>query len=197
MGEDIWLEQSTAPNLSGFASRGWLKGLLDPKRIVGPEYFGNTKLRRSKMVSWVKDNLADLDAAEKRDLEKAIMAVSAEAKLPAQQDADAKDAKSIEEGRAFILNSVSLFTCTDCHKFHDKGTQGDAPNLTGYGSPEWIAGIIRNPASPRFYGKLNDRMPAYAASADPAQNTLSDDQIKLLTDWLRGEWYEERRDEQN
>ena len=86
VGEDIWLDPSTAPNLSGFASRGYLKGLLDPKRIVGPEYFGNTKLRRSKMVSWVKDNLADLDAAEKRDLEKAIMAVSAEAKLPARQE---------------------------------------------------------------------------------------------------------------
>ena len=33
-------------------------------------------------------------------------------------------------------------------------------------------------------------MPAYAASDDPAQNTLSPDQIKLLADWLRGEWYE-------
>ena len=30
-------------------------------------------------------------------------------------------------------------------------------------------------------------MPAYAASDDPAQNTLSAEQIKLLADWLRGE----------
>ncbi len=69
--------------------------------------------------------------------------------------------------------------------------------MTGYGSPEWIAGIIRNPADRRYYGKLNDRMPAYAASDDPAQNTLSPAQIKLLADWLRGEWYEEKtaRDE--
>ncbi len=190
-GEDLWIEQSTAPNLAGFASRPWLKGLLDPKQIVGPHYFGNTKLCRSKMVDWVKANLAELDSAEKTDLEKVIMAVSAEAQLPAQRDADAKDAKAIEEGRKLILGGTSLFTCTDCHKLREKGTQGDAPNLTGYGSPEWIAGVIRNPASPRFYGKLNDRMPAYAASADPAQNTLSARQIELLTDWLRGQWYEE------
>ncbi len=86
---------------------------------------------------------------------------------------------------------IDDFGCTDCHKFHGKGTLGDAPELNGYGSPAWIAGIIANPADKRFYGKLNDRMPAYAAAADPAQNALNPEQIKLLTDWLRGEWYEE------
>jgi ubiquinol-cytochrome c reductase cytochrome b subunit len=189
IGADIWIEKPSAPNLSGFASRRWLTGLLDPKQIVGPQYFGNTKLR--KMVAFVKDNLADLEAGEKKDLEKVRMAVSAEAKLPSQRDLDLKDVKAIEEGRKLM---VDPFGCTDCHKFHDKGTQGDAPNLTGYGSPEWTAGVIRNPAAVRFYGKFNDRMPAYAASAtDPTQNTLTTRQIELLTDWLRGQWYEEGR----
>ncbi len=27
-----------------------------------------------------------------------------------------------------------------------KGSLGTAPDLTGYGSAEWIAGILRNPA---------------------------------------------------
>ena len=184
--ENVWTEQSTAPNLSGYATRRWLTGLLDPKQIVGPQYFGNTKLRTSKMVAFVKGTLADLDADEKQNLDKAIAALSAEANLPAQQDLDAKDAKLIEEGRKLISDD---FGCTDCHKFHGKGTQGDAPNLTGYGSSEWIAGAIRNPAERRFYGKLNDRMPAYAPSADdPTQNTLTARQIELLTDWLRGQW---------
>ena len=84
------------------------------------------------------------------------------------------------------------FGCTDCHKFHDKGQLGDAPELTGYGSPQWIAGIIRNPTRQQFYGKLNDRMPAYAISeTDPAQNILNPHQIEMLTDWLRGQWYQE------
>ena len=38
-------------------------------------------------------------------------------------------------------------------------------------------------------------MPAYAASpTDPAQNILSTREIKMLSNWLRGEWYEEGRD---
>ena len=188
IGEDMWSEQSTAPNLSGYASRRWLAGLLDPKQIVGPQYFGNTKLRRSKMVAFVKDNLADLDDDEKKNLETGIAALSAEAQLPGQRDLDAKDLKRIEEGRKLIAGDLG---CTDCHKFHDKGTQGDAPNLTGYGSSKWIAGVIHNPASVRFYGKANDRMPAYAASDDPRENTLTARQIELLVDWLRGQWCEE------
>jgi ubiquinol-cytochrome c reductase cytochrome b subunit len=176
-----------APNLANYASRQWLKGLLDPKQINGPNYFGNTKLRGGKMAGFVKDTVGDLEPAEKL---KIIMAVSAEAGLPSQRECDAKDAKAIVDGR-----KIAAEICTDCHKFRGKGALGDAPDLTGYGSSQWIAGIIRNPADKRFYGKLNDRMPAYAASADPLQDTLNPQQIKMLTNWLRGEWYEEETGE--
>ena len=186
--DDITAEKPSAPNLAGYASREWLTGLLDPKEINGPRYFGNTKLRGGKMAGFVKESLTGLDAGEKKNLEKVIMAVSAEAHLPAQHELDAKDAEAIQQGRKLIVED---FGCTDCHKFHGKGKLGDAPELTGYGSPAWIAGIIHNAADVRYYGKLNDRMPAYAASAEPAQNTLSPHQIEMLTNWLRGEWYEE------
>jgi cytochrome c553 len=43
------------------------------------------------------------------------------------------------------------------------------------------------PAHRQFYGKKNDRMPAYAATADPAKNVLSDEDIGVLADWLRGQ----------
>ena len=46
-------------------------------------------------------------------------------------------------------------------------------------------GIIANPAHPRFYGKDNDRMPAFGDD-----KLLTPEQIELVTDWLRGEWYE-------
>ncbi len=192
---DILAEKPTAANLTGYASRRWLAGLLDPKQIKGPEYFGNTKFRGGKMASFVKENLGDLDADEKKNLEKVIAAVSAEAKLPAQHERDRADARLIAEGRSLVLSAEAPFTCTDCHAFRGKGRPGDAPLLTGYGSPGWIAGIIGNPAGKLYYGKLNDRMPAYAPSADAAQNTLGGRQIKMLTDWLRGDWYEQRRNE--
>jgi ubiquinol-cytochrome c reductase cytochrome b subunit len=184
--EDLVAEQPTAPNLQDYASRFWLTGLLNPKRIVSPQYFGNTKFR--KMAGYVKERMTDLDPDEKKSLEKVIMAVSAEAHLPSQRAVDAQDAKAIEEGRKLLVED---FSCTDCHKFHDKGQLGDAPNLTGYGSKAWIAGLLANPGEKRFYGK-NNVMPAYAPSAKSAENSLNPLQIELLTDWLRGEWYEEK-----
>jgi len=81
-----------------------------------------------------------------------------------------KDAKAIAEGRKIMVDD---FNCTGCHKFHKDGSLGSAPDLTGYGSTEWIEGIIRNPAHGRYYGKLNDRMPAYGGSNNPAQDALS------------------------
>jgi ubiquinol-cytochrome c reductase cytochrome b subunit len=186
--EDIKAEKSSAPNLAGFASRPWITGLLDPKQISGPKYFGDTKFRNGKMAGFVKETLTELDDDAKKNLRKVIVALSAEATLPSQREADVKEAAMIEEGRKLIMDGE--FGCTDCHQFHGKGGVSDIPNLTGYGSAEWISGIIRNPADKRFYSKFHDRMPAYA------EDTLNPKQVQMLTDWLRGDWYDEKRDEE-
>jgi ubiquinol-cytochrome c reductase cytochrome b subunit len=186
--DDIKATDSLAPNLAAFASRVWIAGLLDPKKISTPDYFGNTKFRSGKMAGFVKETFSELDDDQKASLKKVVAALSAEARLPAQHEMDLKDAKIIEEGRKLMSDD---FGCTDCHKFHDKPGAGEAPDLTGYGSTSWIADFIGNPASKRFYGKLNDRMPAYAPSGNPVENTLTPHQIQMLTDWLRGEWFEE------
>jgi len=88
-----------------------------------------------------------------------------------------------------LAGSVS---CTDCHKFHDQGELGSAPDLTGYGSREWLLGMIDNPQHERFYsGDRNDRMPAFADDSEhPERNLLSPRELSLLVDWLRGDWYE-------
>jgi ubiquinol-cytochrome c reductase cytochrome b subunit len=184
--EDMKAEKSSAPNLAEFASRRWIAGMMDPKQILSPQYFGNTKFRTGKMVRWVKETFAEPDEEQQKNLAKVVIALSAEAKLPSQRELDRKDAKIIQEGRKLL---VEEFRCTDCHRFYGKGPK--TYDLTGYGSAEWTAGIICNPAKKRFYGILNDRMPAYAASGDPAQNTLNPHQIEMLTNWLRGEWCEE------
>ena len=41
-----------------FGTRDWVRGILDPKQIAGPHYFGNTALKDGDMVTWVKDNIA-------------------------------------------------------------------------------------------------------------------------------------------
>ncbi len=183
---DIYAEELSAPNLFRFAHRDWLTGLLDPEQIGGPNYFGNTKLK--KMANFVGDSLIDLVEEERQDIRKIVKVLSAEARLRSQTDQDAKDAEQIAEGRNPLIKD---YGCPDCHKFQDEGALGDAPDLTGYGSRRWLMDIIANPAQKRFYGTTNDRMPAYAESSDePTKNLLSDRDIALLTDWLRGEWYE-------
>jgi len=177
-------QKSTAPNLYGFASRAWIKGLLDPNQIAGPDYFGNTAHHEGQMVTFVKDTLKERTAD---DVKRAVVALSAEAQLPSQRAVDEKDAAEIDAGRKLVGN---VEHCAACHKFHDQGELGTAPDLTGYGSREWLIGMISNPKHERFYRDDNDRMPAFAEHpGDASQNMLSAKALGLLADWLRGEWY--------
>ena len=92
----------------------------------------------------------------------------------------------ITGGLAEVLESG--MSCIDCHKYHDSGELGSAPDLTGYMSRQWMVDFIKNPASERFYGEYNDRMPSFAPHDNPQLNQLDDQTIGLIVDWLRGDW---------
>lgn len=180
-GKGIVCEKPTAPNLYGFASRAWIERLLDPAHVAGPAMFGNTAHKEGDMVGFVKNDLPGLKA--EHDLKKLIAALSAEAKLPDQAKLDQEDAASIAEGRKLI----ETFTCTDCHKYGDIDNGGGAPDLTGYGSQQWLSAFISNPADARFYGEKNDKMPAFCQDpANPQNNKLSPRELEMLVEWLRG-----------
>lgn len=181
-GDEIVCKDPTAPNLYGFASRTWIARVLDDKQIAGPDMFGNTSHKAGEMVDFVKGTLPDLK--KENDLNKMIAALSAEAKLPSQAELDKKEAKSITEGRKL----VETFTCTDCHKFGETDNGGGAPDLTGYGSREWLSAFISDPAHERFYGDKNDRMPAfYKDKENPKNNKFTQRELDMLIEWLRGE----------
>jgi ubiquinol-cytochrome c reductase cytochrome b subunit len=181
------LARATAPNLFGFASRRWLTGLLDPKQIVGPNYFGGTSHKKGDMVDFVTGALQESKTWKKDNIEAAVDALSAEAKLQSQQAVDNSDQAKIKRGIALLKDSDR---CAQCHRFHDPSVAfGTAPDLTDYGSREWLAAFISNPAHERFYGKDNDRMPAFAPDAlHPERNRLSAEEIGYLVNWLRGDW---------
>jgi ubiquinol-cytochrome c reductase cytochrome b subunit len=187
-GVGIAAEKSSAPNLHSFASRPWIAGLLNPKTILTSKYFKDTKLRGG-MIDFVRNDLPSLieDEEGKKNLQKVIIALSAEAELPSQREIDAKSQKPIEEGRELIVGD---FGCIDCHKFRDQGKLGMAPDLTGYGSKVWIAEFTSDPKSNRFYGKKNDRMPSYAADVDTSKNLLGPHALDMLSDRLRRDWFE-------
>ena len=135
------------------------------------------------MVRFVKRTVAQHGEAEKAQLQLVIKAVSAEAALPSQRDLDARELADIEAGRRAI--TTEAMRCTECHEFRRPDENDTAPLLTGYGSRKWLIDFIADPAHPQFYGRRNDRMPAYRASG-----ILTEAEMGILADWLRGDWYE-------
>jgi len=174
-------DEISAADLKGFASRDWISGLLDPAKVDTPHYFGGTKFKGGKMSEYVKEEVANFSAEDKALLQQTIIALSAEAGLKAQKELDERDAQVIDLGRKALIGE--RMGCMECHKFHDAGEE-TAPDLTGYGSREWLVAFITNPEHERFYGDRNDRMPAFGED-----KSLTPQEIGLVADWIRGEWY--------
>ncbi len=220
-GNGIVADEPSAPNLYGFASREWLTGLLDPDKINTPAYFGNTKHNSdlkprdrkphdAEMASFVKEDLSDPSDEDREKLEQAITALSAEAHLIYQQEADedAEKKGTLKAGREALLEFSfnGNMSCADCHRLFGGDDGDDAPDLTGYGSRQWLIDFISNPGKGRFYGDNNDRMPAFAkhginraptsrhealfdkAATDNRIPSRRD--LELIVDWLRRDWYE-------
>jgi ubiquinol-cytochrome c reductase cytochrome b subunit len=174
-------------------------GLLNPELIAGPDYFGHTAFADGDMVTTIQDMFDVNDDSERQQLQaqlrKVALALSAEAGLPRQVAQDQEQANEIAEGRTLLTGDLG---CTGCHRFHDEGELGSAPDLTGYGSREWLMGMISNPSHERFYGDgRNDRMPEFAAdNVQTRKNLLSLAEVGHLADWLRQDWFELETDSQ-
>lgn len=175
-------EAPSASDLKSFASREWLAGLLDPAKVATAHYFGGTKFQDGRMARFVQRSVAGFGPDETAQLAKVIAAVSGEAALPGQREVDARDETVIAQGRELIRTKA--MKCTECHQFRTPDEDATAPDLTGYGSREWLVAFVTSPAHPRFYGRRNDRMPAFGADG-----SLSPAELELLADWLRGDWY--------
>ena len=171
----------SASDLAGFGTREWLTGLLDPDRVATDEYFGGTEHVNGRMSRFVQRGVARFSPEVRSNLEKVIMALSAEGSLPLQVEQDAVQQAEIEEGRA--LMSGEEINCTRCHTFRDQ-TEGDVgPVLTGWGSRDWMLGMLHDPTEERFYGEDNDRMPSFGV-----EKILTEDEMGLVVDWLRRDW---------
>ncbi len=188
-GEGIKARSPSAPNLHGFASREWLAGLLDAGKVSGDQYFGKTSHRAGEMAAFVDSDLKDPDAAKKERIAQIVAALSAEAALPGQAEADKKatDDGTIAKGKTAMGEMFATAACTDCHKLGE-GSGGSGPDLTGYGSKDWLVRFIGDPSHESLYAKGNDRMPSFAtAGPGPKKSLLSKDELDLVARWLRGE----------
>lgn len=184
-------DKPSGADLKGFASREWLTEFLSPAGIKGDRHFGGTAFKDGDMAEFVTETIAGYDDADRAKLSRAIKALSAEAALRSQVEVDRRDALEIEDGKLFLTarkGEEKGLNCTRCHKYGDKGKLGKAPDLTGYGSREWVVSFIADPAHERFYREENDRMPRFGA-----QSILETRKIELIAEWLRGEWHEIRK----
>jgi mono/diheme cytochrome c family protein len=183
-------QDPSAPNLFGFGSRAWLAGILDPAKIKGDQYFGQTRHSGGQMVEFVGENMAKLDEDGKAKVQAIIAALAAEAALPAEAEANKKALEdgTLEKGRKELSAAFETASCVDCHKYRDSGDVGAAPDLTGWASNDWLVRFISDPAHDYYYRGTNDRMPSFGKSGPgPRQSLLTAEEIDLLARWLRGE----------
>ena len=172
-------EPQSAADLAGFASVDWITELLDYDHYISAKYFGGTKFKDGTMARKV---LGKYTEEEKMLLPEIAGLLADGAELPYEEklDEDTRDELfslyynddlKFEDGRA----------CIECHDI-DSEDEGFAPDLTGYGSREWLIAFIENPEDKRFYGKKNDRMPCYGRDGK-----LKDEEIAILVDWIRSQ----------
>jgi ubiquinol-cytochrome c reductase cytochrome b subunit len=143
---------------------------LDYEHYISPEYFGGTAFKDGTMAKKV---LKKYDEYEKKLLPQVALLLSDLAELPYQD--------SLSEERRENLMDIYYddLACIDCHDIDSEG-EGSAPDLTGYGSRKWMVDFIVNPEHERFYGKKNDRMPAFGRD-----EKLSIEEIEIVVDWIR------------
>ena len=172
-------EPQSAADLAGFASVEWITELLDYDHYVSEKYFGGTKFKDGTMARKV---LAKYTKEEKKLLPEIAKLLADGAELPYEEKLD-EDTR--EELLALYYNDDLKFedgrACIECHDI-DSEDEGSAPDLTGYGSREWLIAFIENPEDKRFYGKKNDRMPCYGRDGK-----LKDEEIAILVDWIRSQ----------
>lgn len=131
-----------APRLDGLLSRAWIRSvLLHPE---AKENYGNAKI--SGMESYAK--LGDGKIAALADYLYALRS------HPAQDPA-------LQSGRRLFLAEG----CGDCHAL-EKGKDNGGPSLAGYGSADWLRGLIRDPGAPAYYDAQN-RMPDFGSRLHP------------------------------
>lgn len=178
MGYPLPADSISASDLKGYGSRKWLSGFLHADTILSRKYWGNTYHAEGDMVGWLGDHQPESEE-EKITRQNVVFALSAQAQLASQRTVDQRDSARIAAGLTYMRNTD--YGCASCHKFQDVGT--DSPELTGWGSREWMIAFINDPEHPRFFGRDNDRMPSFGK-----EKSLSDREIAMVVDWIRGEW---------
>jgi ubiquinol-cytochrome c reductase cytochrome b subunit len=168
----------TASDLFRFGSRDWIAGLLENPRSAS--YFGKVRAAGG-MVEWKRSS--KLTAKELGDVADFVASF---ADVP-------EDMTPVD-----WLNSPGVSDhpglkpfekeCGACHKVEElsEGGMREAPQLFAWGSPRWIARMIRNPRSSDKYGFLDEKQPNQMPAFGPDQLTSGD--LGVLVRYLKEDY---------
>lgn len=183
-------EPPTSSDLGGFATRGWIRGLLyDPMHA---NYFGRMKNAEgepahTKMQEWLaelNESNADPDARAQlgRDFDSVAAYLADEAVRPGRlatwnvAAVDSTETDLLHRGRRVFVQS-----CNECHSYQgERSGTFSAPEMHGYGSPEWLELMISSPDHELRYrskGRQRAQMP-------PFRERLAPSEIRLIAEWL-------------
>ena len=147
-----------AADLHFFGSRHWTYSLT--KNPDHPNFFGLTKHRGMESQTELGES----------NLYAVAVFLQAEGAGPGEET----DMTRVPAGERVFRD-----TCMACHLYRGQGRDAglqDGPDLTGYGSEEWIRGQIIAPQHPSRYGP-DHQMPSFADRLDPWEVDLL---VKLL-----------------
>lgn len=183
-------ESANSSDLGGFATQPWIRGLLaDPMQT---RYFGLMKNpegepAHTKMREWIAEQMeanVDPDSRAKlgRDFDAAAAYLADEAIQPGRfAGLDISSIGESETDPRRFGRRVFMQTCNECHSYQEQRTGTTiAPEMYGYGSPDWLELMIASPDHELRYrakGRQRAQMP-------PFRDRLSRSDNRLLAEWL-------------
>jgi len=166
----------SASDLKDFGTRTWIRSLLENPKA--PTYYGSVPSldgmaewkKSSKLKGKALDDVADFVASF------------------AQIDGDMTPEEWLSAPGLSDHPGYEPFQkeCGQCHVIegYTEGGLRDAPGLFAWGSPRWLARMIRKPGAPDLYGYFEgkERMPPFAAD----QLTRSD--LEMIIRYLKNDY---------
>jgi ubiquinol-cytochrome c reductase cytochrome b subunit len=170
--------EQTASDLARFGSRTWIRGLLE--KPTSSTYFGKAA-KFDGMAEWKKSS--KLSAKELDDVADFVTSFAAIPDDLTIDDWANSPGVSDHPGAAPFQKE-----CGKCHVidgFTDGGLR-DAPGLFGWGSPWWIARMIRKPRSSDKYGFLDEKQENQMPAFGPDQ--IIDSDLDTLVRYLKDDY---------
>ena len=149
--------EQTVADLSGLGTREWVRGLL--ANPSSPQFFGKVP-ECDGMTEWKKSS-----KLSPKQLDDVADFVASFAKIPVDMTADEwLNSPGVSDHPGLAPFQKECGTCHAIDGFTDGGVR-DAPKLFAWGSPQWIARMIRKPGATEKYGylKVEQQMPAFGS----------------------------------